>query len=376
MSQAKRFRDDKKTTDARRVQDMIPYQKNTISNPPAHWLGVLLLGLVSCGGTARSTDSTTAATSSPSTSASAVYALMDVGDPTSTLDAFAARTTVDGLAFRTAWRVLEPQNDVYDWTTLDAAFDVVRVRGKRLTLHVGVSALGLPTWLTGLGVATYTYTTPMGTTVTEPIPWDTVFLTRHSQFVAALAAHIQARGDSDLLYAISDGAPIAEMSIVGCRDGILSGGVAYSRDDYLNAWKTTVDAHAAAFKYSQLFISAPVAVICMPDNDGKAFYTAVMNHALAKSANTAVFAADLNALGSARLTQVDTSIATRAAVAFQTIWSSTGDVQNRMQGTLMDAVCQGIGNGARYFEIYKVDISNSNFDIQDAIQRARAGQPC
>ena len=127
---------------------------------------------------------------------------------------------------------------------------------------------------------------------------------------------------------------------------------------------------------TQLFISAPVAVICMPDNDGKAFYTAVMDHALAKSANTAVFAADLNALGSARLTQVDTSIANRAAIAFQMIWSSTGDTQNRMQGSLRDAVCKGIGSGARYFEIYKIDISNSNSDIQDAIQRARAGQPC
>lgn len=353
---------------------MIQQLNNTISNTLVLWLGVLLVGLVSCGGSAR-TDSDTSRTPPP-TSASRVYALMDVGDPTSTLDAFAARTTVDGLALRTAWRVLEPQNGVYDWTSLDAAFDVVRARGKRLTLHVGVSAFGLPAWLTGLGVATYTYSTPRGTTVTEPIPWDTIFLTRYSQFVAALAAHIQARAYSDLLYAVSDGAPIAEMSIVGCRDGALSGGILYRRDDYLNAWKTTIDAHAAAFVNSQLFISAPVAVICMPDNDGKAFYTAVMNYALAKSAHTTAFAADLNALGSARLTQVDTSIANRAAVAFQTIWSSTGDVQNRMQGTLMDAVCRGIGNGARYFEIYKVDITSSDAAIQAAIQRARSGQPC
>lgn len=306
-----------------------------------------------------------------------VFALMDVGDSTGVLDSFAGHAAVDGLAFRTSWKTLEPLDGVHDWTTLDAAFDTVRARGKQLTLHVGVSAIGIPSWLGALGVATYTYKTPMGATVTEPIPWDATFLSRYTQFLAALAAHIQARGDGGLLYAVSDGAPVAEMSIVGCQNAMLTGGIAYSRANYLSAWKTTVDAHAAAFPATRLFISAPVSVICMPDNDGKAFYTDVMNHALAKSAGTTTaFAADLNAAGSMRLRQVDASISTRVPIAFQMIWSSVNDTQNRMQGTLNDAVCNGIASGARYFEIYKVDISSPDAAIQNAIQRARAGQPC
>jgi hypothetical protein len=305
-----------------------------------------------------------------------VFALMDVGDSTAVLDGFAARATVDGLAFRTSWNMLEPAQGVYDWTRLDAAFDTVRARSKQLTLHVGVSSIGLPSWLGGLGAVTYSYRTPTGATITEPIPWDATFLSRYTQFMAALGAHIQARGDSGLLYAVSDGAPVAEMSIVGCQNAILSGGIAYSRASYLSAWKTTVDAHAAAFPATKLFISAPVPVICMPDNDGKAFYTEVMNHALGKSSAATVFAADLNAAGSARLRQVDASVSNRAAIAFQMIWSSVNDPQNRMQGTLNDAVCQGIAGGARYFEIYKVDISSSDAAIQNAIQSARAGQPC
>ncbi len=308
---------------------------------------------------------------------SKVFALMDVGDSTAVLDGFAARTTVDGLAFRTAWRVLEPQDGVYDWTTLDTAFDTVRTRGKQLTLHVGVSSIGIPGWLPGLGVVMYTYTTPTGTSVTEPVPWDATFLARYSQFVAALAAHIQTRGDSGLLYAVSNGVPVAEMSIVGCQNGTLSGGTSYNRTSYLDAWKTTVNAHATAFSTTRLFISAPVSVICIPDNnDGKAFYTEVMNHALTKNTQATVFAADLNALGSARLVQVDTSISSRAAIAFQMIWSSPDNMQNRMQGTLNNAMCQGIGSGGRYFEIYKIDISSTDTTIQDAIQRARAGQRC
>jgi len=305
-----------------------------------------------------------------------VFALMDTGDSISVLADFAGRETADGLAFRTSWKILEPASGVYDWTTLDAALDTVRARGKQLTLHVGVSSIGIPNWLGALGVVTYRYNTPTGVTVTEPVPWDAIFLSRYTQFLAALASHIQARGDTGLLYAVSDGAPVAEMSIVGCQNSILSGGMAYSRANYLNAWKTTVGGHAAAFLTTRLFISAPVAVICMPDNDGKAFYTEVMDDALGKSAKATVFAADLNAAGSARLAQVDAAISTRAAIAYQMIWSSTNDTQNRMQGTLGDAVCHGLGSGARYFEIYKADISSSNAAIQTAIQRARAGQPC
>lgn len=305
-----------------------------------------------------------------------VFALMDVGDSTSMLDDFAARATVDGLAFRTSWKVLEPQDGLYDWTALDAAFDTVRARGKQLTLHVGASSIGLPRWLAALGVAMYTYSTPMGGAVTEPLPWDATFLSRYTRLVAALGAHIQARGDTSLLYAVSDGVPVAEMSIVGCQNGVLSGGVAYSRADYMNAWKTTVDAHAAAFPGLPLFISTPIGVICMPDSDGKAFYTELMNHALSRNAKATAFAADLNAAGSTRLAQVDAAIGTRAALAFQMIWSSSNDSQDRMRGTLKDAVCHGIVSGARYFEIYKADLASADAAMQDAIQRARAGQPC
>lgn len=252
----------------------------------------------------------------------------------------------------------------------------MRARGKQLTLHVGASSIGLSTWLAASGVATYTYSTPVGGAVTDAVPWDASFLSRYTRLVAALAAHIQARGDAGLLYAVSDGVPVAEMSIPGCRNGVLTGGVPYSRADYLNAWKTTVDAHAAAFPGTPLFISAPVGVICTPDNDGKAFYTELMNHALSKGAKATAFAADLNAAGSTRLAQVDASLRARAAVAFQMIWSASNDTQDRMRGTLKDAVCHGLEGGARYFEIYKADISSPDAAIQDAVQRARAGQPC
>lgn len=307
--------------------------------------------------------------------AEGVFALMDPGDTSALIDSYASRANVAGIALRTSWDLLEPSNGVYVWSTVDAAFDAVRARGKHLTVHV-IGTQGMtPKWLTALGVATYTYSSPTGS-VTDPLPWDTVFLTRYTQFMAALGAHIRSRGDGSLLAALSDTVPVPEMSLVGCKNGVLSGGTAFNRTSYLTAWETTVDALATAFPNVPLYISAPVNVICASDNDGKAFYTELMNHAFTKTSSATVFAADLNALGSSRMAQVDSFISRRAAIAFQTIWSATNDPQNRMRGTLKDAVCKGIGYGARYFEIYKADLANPDAAIQDAIQRAYAGHGC
>lgn len=335
-------------------------------------LGAAMLA-ASCGGGGGGAGKPSEA---PASEPGKVFALMDVGDPPATLEAFAAHAEVDGLAFRTSWKVLEPLAGAYEWSSLDAALQAVRAHGKKLTLHVGVAARGLPGWLAPMGSATYTYAAPGGDLVTEPVPWDPVFLSRYEALVAALAAHIRARGDAGLLHAVSDGAPVAEMSLAGCRDALLTGGIPYGRSQYLGAWKRTVDAHAGSFPATRLLVSAPVAVICRPDNDGKAFYAEVMDHALAAGANATVFAADLNAAGSARLAQVDAALLARAGVAFQAIWSSTGDAQGRMQGSLEAAVCQGLAGGGRYFEIYKADLSSADAAVRGAIRRARAGQPC
>ena len=45
-------------------------------------------------------------------------------------------------------------------------------------------------------------------------------------------------------------------------------------------------------------------------------------------------------------------------LGLQTIWSSTDDPNNRMRGSLHDALERGLSMGASYFEIYAVDVLN------------------
>ena len=306
-----------------------------------------------------------------------VFALLDPGETTTSASQFASMATVDGLAYRALWSRIESAPGTYDWSTLDNTVDIARAAGKTITLHI---AADLPGWLPGLGAQTYTYTSPLGSG-TAAVPWDAIYLSRHGEFMAALAAHLRTRNDASVVSMVSVGAPVAEMSLVGCRNGILGTTVAYDRSKYLAAWETSVASHQDAFSDSafaavNFAISAPIAEICLPDGDGAAFYAELMAQALSITPRAAVFAADLNALGSSRLNQVDASTRSATILHFQTIWSYSSDPTNRFKGPLLNAVCSSWHAGARYIEIYKPDLLSADPAVKNAIASARNGAGC
>lgn len=335
------------------------------------WLpGIAAAIVAACGGGAS-------LTAPPAATAGQVYALLDPGETAASAARFAALASVDGLAFRALWSRLEPRAGSYDWSSLDTIADLARSHGKRLTVHV---APDTPSWLPGLGAQTYTGTSPLGP-VSGLVPWDATYLARIGSFMAALAAHVRARGDAPLLAVVSVAAPVAEMSLPACQRGMLGSSVTYDRAKYFGAWRASIDAHhqafaAAEFAQLRLVVSAPVREICRPDGDGSAFYGEVMDEAARITPRAGVFMADLNARGSQRLAQVGESVRARAPLHFQTIWSYSDDPSRRFEGPLADAVCFSWRSGARYLEIYKADLLNSDAAVQAAIASGRSGAGC
>jgi hypothetical protein len=337
----------------------------------------LALLCAACGGSdsASGTSATTVVTATPTVTPAIgeVFALADPGDGATTMQSYLARTEVDGLAWRATWSAVEPGDGTYDWSRLDAALSAAASAGKRITIHIGVSGGAWPAWLVTAGARTYSGTTPVGA-VTDPVPWDSVFLARYARLIQQVASHGSGRGQTSLVRAVSVGAPVAEMSLGACDTGVLgsgAGAVVYSRASYLGAWKSAADAVVAAFPATPVLVSAPVAQICRPDADGSAFYTDLMTQLPTAS----IFAADLNALGSQRYAQVVTALRSRALL-FQTISASTGDTANRMQGALSSAVCAGRAAGARYVELYKADLDSSDSAIRTAVAQARGTTAC
>lgn len=345
----------------------------------------VMLFCSSCGGT---NDNSTVLVTIPSTPAPAppptptptpagtadVFALADPGDGAAVYQAYLAKPEVTGIAWRALWSSVEPSDGSWDWSRLGAALDATAAAGKQITIHIGASGGAAPAWLRTAGAATYSGSNLQGDAVTDPVPWDGVYVDRYVRLMQQLASHLSARGQSGLVRAVSVGGPVSEMSLVACANGVLgegSGAVTYSRSAYLAAWQRTTGAVLAAFPSTSVVVSAPVSQICRPDNDGGPFYTDLMS----ESAAASVFVADLNALGSQRHAQVTGTIRSRP-LFFQTIWSSTNDPTNRMRGTLSDAVCAGRALGSRYFELYKSDLDSRETALRTAVAQARGTTAC
>lgn len=303
-----------------------------------------------------------------------VYALADPGEGQASVQHFLAMPDVDGIAWRGLWRMVEPSDGSYDWSSLDATLDSAAANNKRVTVHIGASGGAWPAWLTAAGVATYDGTSPLGSPFTDPVPWDSVYISRYQRLMMQLATHIAGRGQTGLVRAVSVGAPVSEMSLVSCTSGTLGTGaatVAYNRSAYLSAWTSAAQAVLTAFSATPVVVSAPVAQICAPDGDGSLFYSDLMR----VIPNAQVFVADLKAQGSFRYGQVSGEVLTRPLLA-QMVWSATNDPSNRLGGTLSSAICAGRGQGARYFEIYKVDLDSADAAIRTAIAQARGTTAC
>lgn len=297
-----------------------------------------------------------------------VFALLDQNDTASTAKTYLDMPVVDGIAIRTSWAKLETTDNGYQWASLDSLLAQAKASGKKATLHVlGSGYVSAPSWLKA---KTYSYTAPNGRSATDPVPWDSVFLSKWFGFMLAMGDHVQQKGYASTVAYVSVSAPVPEMSLPACANGALTPEIKYNRTKYLAAWKKTAFAASVSFPAALKLLPAPVSQICRGDNDGTTFYQQVLSYASAFD-DFALYATDLNALGSQRLSGIDQ---TEHAVAFQTIWSATNDTSHRMQGTLKQAVCYGLSLSGDYFEIYKIDLSNKDTSIQNAISLAKAGK--
>ena len=274
------------------------------------------------------------------------------------------------------WGELEPEEGVYRWGAIDGAAKAAARAGKKVTLHVLPLPLP-PPWLAQAGATMYDATSPRGQAESVPVPWDAVYLATFSGFLQTLARHLRDAGLARSIAAVSVAAPVPEMSLFPCNRGALVPGVGYDRAAYLAAWTQMIDAYEAAFPSVRKLVSAPVDVICAPDRD-PSFYREVMGYALPRGSFW-LFAADLNANGSRRMTPYKDMIG-RASLAYQTIWSAAADPAHRMEGrypgNLEQAVCRGLADGARHFELYPVDILSSNATLQAAVAAVHSPRSC
>ena len=280
------------------------------------------------------------------------------------LDSGVDNAAMDGLAIRLAWSRLEPTEGSYSFTQLDDALNKVATARKSATLHIfGAVAQGAtPSWVKTAGAQFYT-----ANGRTDPVPWDSVYLTKWAAFVPKLAEHLTQAGTASLVTRISITVPVPEMNLFSCTRGLLdSASIPFDRAKYLAAWKQMVDVYQSAFPTTAKLISAPQNGICLNDGDTK-FFREVMDYALSKDAqHFGMFAADLSAVGSARV-QPYVDLSSRAAISFQPVAAFSNDPNRWVKGTMLELYCAGLKLGGSYFEVYSADLTNADPAVQQGI---------
>lgn len=158
--------------------------------------------------------------------------------------AVAQQPFVDGFLVRIGWDLLEPSPGVFDWTLLDAQIASCAQAQKRVALAV-VQSTGTPAWLAGLGAGTYTYSF-RGASKTVALPWDPVYLSRWTSFVAALGARYGQDTTIALVHATHATHNGFEMHLpFGEEAGYRAAG--YTEAVYAQSWTAVLDAFFAAF---------------------------------------------------------------------------------------------------------------------------------
>lgn len=308
------------------------------------------------------------------------YVLVKVTDPKISL--LLDNPEIDGISLQAGWMDMEKGNNKFDWKTLDEALKIAKEKKKGVTIRpLSVFRSGDPMldWLKTQGMQTTVGTNEIGVTSELALPWDEVFLSEYIEFLNALSSHISQSGYADTVENIQLSAPMNEMNIPTCRNGLI-GEVPYDRTKYLSAWKRVIDAFEVAFPNTTKFISATGGNICRPQVD-KTFFPDVMNYAIDEYGNDFIPSAnDLMTRGSGRMSSYLDLDISKNGLAYQMIWFSTNATNNRLEGAypnnLLESVCKGIDDGASYIEIYAVDVLNSDSTIKKAIRAIHDDSLC
>lgn len=339
-------------------------------------------------------------------SISGVYALQDPGQP------FAPEVlnnpNVDGVALRFRWNWLEPRDGSYDWSRLDNQIGQAASHGKKVSISI-VPGWGTPDWVYEAGAARYTFMFSPGggmmgcREASIPVPWDSIFMAKWGEFVRAAGAHYDSNPTLVSMKLLGINANTPEMILPHAgpwskcpkSDQIANWQRAgYTRTRLVETWHSLANLWSGAFPHKGLVLELVPGGMPPIGDDGQV--SARVNPNGDVLATQEIVSLAVRTLGPQLIVQNDglsgywnwemiPQLSQRGVtVGYQMLWAATGDRQCRMnrgqqpcdpQTALAAAVNRGIETGARYLEIYPIDIRNPALQgiIADAHRRLTGG---
>lgn len=266
---------------------------------------------------------------------------------------------VDGALVRIAWKDIETSPGVYNWSRLDTQFDRANQYGLKVSLGV-VNGFNAPTWLSSQGVSYFSYNF-RGSPVSMPVPWDTTFLNRWSQFVNALGARYGSNASLELVHITTSTSNGFEMQLPSSPTDLTNWTAAgYTIQKHVDAYKRVIDA------FNQAFPNKPLDLEVHPvlNSDSVAQQaTAYANSTIGD--RFGVFAAwwsqhnaDSVYPGMYQLVQ---SQAQQTFATVQLVTNATNDNSSFGTGGIDEALSRAQSLGIRYVEPWDTDLLNASF---------------
>ena len=254
-----------------------------------------------------------------------------------------------GCAYRAGWKQTEKKPGVFDWTFIDDALAFAQLNGVPFALSV-TAGKTTPEWVYEEGAQRFTFP-ESDTTLQMPVPWDTVYKERWTNFIAELGKRYGDRVSRIALTGINS----STQEILLPKDpGSLDDWetVGYTNDKIRQAFKDIGSRIVAAFPPS-----VPVAGMhgnfFLPDLPGNPDCTMdLINYAVAKWPNYAM--QNNGAAGKSRTLW-------KGVATFQT--NHPGRVLGLQAGSVLsktnaqDTVDQAAGLGAAWLEMYPPDLA-------------------
>jgi len=262
---------------------------------------------------------------------------------------------VRGLSPRVRWRTVEPAEGRYDWSYLDEVFQIAARYNKKIILRVH-PGLSTPEWVYQAGAQRLQ---SPGRPASMPAPWDPIYLAKWTNFVRVLGNRY---GSNPALYAVAAAGPTmgsVEFHLLGPKQEWER--VGYTPTKVLNAWKTCIDAFAAAFPNKAIALNITFQIL-----GDQELPQQIINYGLNSYGRRVILQGNwLSADTPPQRLQVMRQLSRQTTVGFQMLGTS-GRI-----GNLRKAIENGLAGGASYLEIYQSDLIKPSFrgDIEYAARQ-------
>ncbi|MFL3664654.1 MAG: T9SS type A sorting domain-containing protein [Flavobacteriales bacterium] len=269
----------------------------------------------------------------------------------------ASKPYVNGILVRVVWKDIEPNDNTYNWALIDNQISAAQSYGKKISIAVG-GGPNSPNWLYSLGVQTLNYSLPFNGTI--PVPWDTIFLDKWTEFITELGNRYQNDTTIQLVYITNSSQNGFEMQIPYNPTPSYAS-ISYTDQKMIESWEQVIDAFNSSFPNH--YLTNDFHPVNSSDMVGDSIYHyAKVNVGSRYGASAWWWSQNNTSVYPSQYTILQNSANTNLFTGLQMVASGISNPTAFGSGGLPDALNLAISNSLCYWEIWNNDITDGSFD--------------